>query len=46
LEDRRSQTSSKEHNQTGALLLFFDLDVGDLYDEKITKFMKFKDKDF
>ena len=30
LEDRRSQTSSEEHNQTSALPLFFDLDLMDL----------------
>ena len=46
LEARRSQTSSKEHNQTSALQLFFDLVFVDLHDEKITKFIKFEDKSF
>ena len=34
LEARRSQTSSEGHNQTSALLLFFELDLVDQYERK------------
>ena len=34
LEDGSSQTSSEEHNQTSALLLFFELDLVDQYERK------------
>ena len=46
LEDRRSQTSSKEHNQTGALPLFFELAFVDQHDEKMKTLPMFKDNDF
>ena len=43
LEDERSQTSSEEHNETGALPLFFELALVDQHDDNIKRLPMFTD---